>query len=303
MEDPSRLVALLGDPVHHSLSPRIQNAAFRAAGVQGVYVALRTGEGDLSGLLRGIAGSGGGGNVTLPHKEAAARAVDRLTPAAARTGAVNTFWIQHGEILGDNTDVIGVRRALDALLGDSGADPDSGSPRLDGHHVLLLGAGGAARAVLAALDDAGAGSIRVRNRTRERALAMVREMAPFQVPVRVEEGLEGGDGRAGASSDPSGEGTVSLVINATRLGLAPDDALPLPVEALPPGAAVLDLVYRPAETRWVREARASGHRAEDGGRMLVEQGMAAFERWWGIPAPRDAFLGELSAIRAEAGIR
>jgi len=292
METHPRLAALLGDPVHHSLSPRIQNAGFRAAGVEGVYMALRTPAEDLPGLLRGIARGGGCGNVTLPHKEAAARVVDRCTPQAARTGAVNTFWLEDGLVHGDNTDVIGVRRALDALL----ADP---LPGLRGRHVLLLGAGGAARAVLAALEDAGVASVRVRNRTRARAVGLVEEMSPFEIPVRVEADEDAGvRSHAGERDDP-----VSLVINATRLGLEHDDAPPLATNELPPGAAVLDLVYRPDETRWVRDARAAGHPSADGGLMLVEQGMAAFERWWGRPAPRAAFLRELEAIRAEAGAR
>jgi len=292
METHPRLAALLGDPVHHSLSPRIQNAAFRAAGVEGTYMALRTHGEDLPGLLRGIARSGGCGNVTLPHKEAAARVVDRRTPSAERTGAVNTFWLEDGLVHGDNTDVIGVRRAMDALL----VDP---LPGLRGRHVLLLGAGGAARAVLAALEDTGVASVRIRNRTRARAVGLVEDMSPFPIPIRVEAG-DDPESRphAGGGDDP-----VSLVINATRLGLGNDDAPPLAVNELPPGAAILDLVYRAEETRWVRDARAAGHPAADGGRMLVEQGMAAFERWWGRPAPRTAFLGELAAIRAEAGAR
>ncbi|TVP49487.1 MAG: shikimate dehydrogenase [Gemmatimonadales bacterium] len=289
MEPHPRLVALLGNPVRHSLSPRIQNAAFRASGVAGTYLALRTTEEDLPGLLGGIARSGGCGNVTLPHKESAARVVDRRTPAADRTGAVNTFWLADGRVHGDNTDVIGVRRALDALLTDHPAG-------LRDRHVLLIGAGGAARAVLAALEQAGVGSVRIRNRTAARARALVDEMAPFPMPVQVEDP----DGLPSHPHDASRGAPLSLVINATRLGLDEDDALPLPVDELPSGAAVLDLVYRPGETRWVRGARAAGHPAADGGWMLVEQGMAAFERWWGIPAPRDVFLRELAAIRAEA---
>jgi len=298
METHSRFAALLGDPVRHSLSPRIQNAAFRAAGVEGVYMALRTHEADLAGLLRGIARSGGCGNVTLPHKEAAARVVDRLTPAAERTGAVNTFWLEDDLVHGDNTDVIGVRRALDALL----VDP---LPALRGRHVLLLGAGGAARAVLAALEEAGVASVRIRNRTVVRALSLVEDMSPFSMPVGVEAGdgpARGGDVDAQVGLDAGlNTGPVSLVINATRLGLGDDDAHPLAVNEIPPGAAVLDLVYRPEETRWVRDARAADHPSADGGLMLVEQGMAAFERWWGRPAPRDTFLRELAAVRSEAG--
>ena len=137
----TRLVALLGDPVSHSLSPVIQNAAFRAAGVPGVYLALRTPAGSLGEMMRGIAAGGGAGNVTVPHKEAAVAVLDRATDAVRNTGACNTFWAESGVLWGDNTDVAGFRAAAAALLGSP--------PR--GARVLLIGAGGAARAVIAAL--------------------------------------------------------------------------------------------------------------------------------------------------------
>jgi len=128
--------------VEHSLSPAIQNAAFREAGVDGVYVALRTSAEDLPALVRALSRAGGGGNVTLPHKERAATVVDVPSDAVRRTGACNTFWgDDDGRIHGDNTDVEGFRRALRSFLGRSP----------EGFRVLLLGAGGAARAILEAL--------------------------------------------------------------------------------------------------------------------------------------------------------
>jgi shikimate dehydrogenase len=273
-----RLLALLGDPVAHSLSPLLQNAAFREADVEGTYLALRVGSQDLEGLLKGIARAGGGGNVTLPHKERAAEVVERRLPAADRTGACNTFWLEEGRIVGDNTDVEGFRQALRLLLGREAM----------GLRVLLLGAGGAARAVLHALVEDGGEAIWIRNRSPGRA----RELAAT---------LGGGRARVwdGAASAP---GEVDLVVNATRLGMGPRDPLPLSPGELPPGEpACMDLVYRPDETAWVREMRALGLAAEDGGEMLVQQGAAAFARWWGRPAPLEVMRRALAGARAHVG--
>ena len=117
----TRVFAILGDPVAHSLSPAMQNAAFRVSGLKAVYVPLRCAADDLPGLLRALSRAGGGGNVTVPHKEAAARAVDRCEPAADRLGACNTFWGEDGACVGDNTDVAGVLAALDDLEAPPGA--------------------------------------------------------------------------------------------------------------------------------------------------------------------------------------
>ena len=132
----TQVLALLGDPVDHSLSPVIQNAAFREAGVDGVYVALRCEAPDLVGFMHGLGRAGGGGNITLPYKQKAASFLDERSEAVRRTGACNTFWGRDGKVCGDNTDVEGFRRALKHFLGRSS----------EGFRVLLLGAGGAARA-------------------------------------------------------------------------------------------------------------------------------------------------------------
>ena len=132
----TRLIALLGNPVSHSVSPLFQNAAFDAAGVDGVYVALRCEPEAVPRLIAGIAGAGGGGNVTVPHKEIAAASVQRRTESVERTGACNTYWSEAGVVWGDNTDVAGSALSIRALLG--------GPPA--GARVLVLGAGGAARA-------------------------------------------------------------------------------------------------------------------------------------------------------------
>ncbi len=274
----TRLVALLGDPVDHSLSPRFQNAAFRAAGVDGVYLALRCSARAFPELLGAIARAGGAGNVTLPHKALAARAIESATAAVQRTGACNTFWLEDGRICGDNTDVAGVRAAVQALIG-SPADA----------RVLLLGAGGAASAALCALLDDRIAGVTVLNRTVDRARALA-EMFGEDPRIHV----------AGAVGDLHGE-RYDLVINATSLGLHSEDPLPLDLEGPVHVGAALDLVYSPSETAWVHEARRRGIVAADGREMLVAQGAAAFERWWGRPAPIAAMRQALADATAPAG--
>lgn len=264
----TRVFAILGHPVAHSLSPRMQNAAFRALDLDAVYVALACGPGDLPGLLLGLARAGGGGNVTLPHKELAARTVEVPSSEVVRTGACNTFWMEGGRVHGDNTDVVGVRRSVQDLLAGRG----------EGAWVLLLGGGGAARAAAVALLDEGAERVVIRNRTPERAVALARTMA---------------DGRVVASpGGPEPGERWDLVVNATSLGLGPED--PLPLDPRPESmGAVLDLVYGPRSTPLVELARSRGIPALDGAEMLLQQGMAAFRTWWGRPAPEEPMRAAL----------
>lgn len=271
----TRLFALLGDPVSHSLSPSFQNAAIRALGLDAVFVALRCGADELPGLLRGIARAGGGGNVTVPHKALAARTVDHPSDGVVRTGACNAYWLEDGAIHGDNTDVAGASAAVAALLGRAPA----------GARVLLLGAGGAASAALCALADAGPERIVIANRTAERARALADR---FRTPgVRIDV-VDGADTLAGERFD--------LAVNSTSLGLKADDPLPLdPEAARVTVGAVLDLVYARGETRWVREMRARGLPAADGKEMLLQQGAAAFRRWWGMEPPLDVMRTVLEA--------
>lgn len=260
----TRLIALLGNPVAHSVSPGFQNAAFRHAGVDGVYLALQCEAAAVSGLIRGIAGAGGGGNVTVPHKEVAARAIDRGTEAVRRTGACNTYWAKDGQVWGDNTDVVGCARAIETLL----AGP------VEGARVLLVGGGGAARAALAALADARASEVVLFNRTRARAetLAGLFRDASFRTRI-----VDGEDSLHSESFD--------LAVNATPLGLRPGDPLPLSARVSERIRAGFDMVYRRGGTSWVRGLRAAGVPAADGSEMLLWQGVAAFERWWPVAAP------------------
>ena len=270
----TRVLALLGDPVSHSLSPVFQNAAIRALGLDGVYVALRCSGDDAPGLLRALVRAGGGGNVTVPHKGVAAGAVDRPSEAVEATGACNCFWLEDGEIRGDNTDVHGVTAAIRSLMGRS----------IAGARVLLIGAGGAARAAAYALASHAAGEIVVLNRTPERA----REMLRFARP--------GTEVRAATLPEVGADG-FDLAINATSLGLRPDDPLPLEPGTVPVDAA-LDLVYtRTGETPWVRAMRERGIPTADGREMLLHQGAEAFRRWWGVDAPLQVMRDALATAQ------
>ncbi len=256
-----RVYAILGDPVSHSLSPAIHNAAFRAAGRKARYEARAVSASECGTTLRRLALRGGGGNVTVPHKERALPFLDRRTEAVAATGACNTFWAEDGAVWGDNTDVAGFQTVWrEATAGRAGP--------LD---VLVLGAGGAARAVVAALlGDRRTGRIGLWNRTPERARAVVRH---FGSPCAV------------ALADWRSSGADALV-NATSAGM---NGGPAPVDlrllAQPPGA-VLDLVYGRESTALVRQAKGMGVAATDGRQMLLRQAEASYERWFGEPPPQ-----------------
>ncbi|HUG39049.1 MAG TPA: shikimate dehydrogenase [Longimicrobiales bacterium] len=270
----TRLIALLGDPVAHSLSPRFQNAAIRHAGLDAVYLALRCRAADFPALLRGLAGAGAAGNVTIPHKSAAVALLDQATAAVERTGACNTFWTADGRLHGDNTDVEGFGAACRELVG---------APA--GARVLVLGAGGAARAAVAALLDARADAVHVLNRSPERAGALAAALDPRGRKVTVLP--------PGAALRREG---YDLVVNATPLGLLADDPLPLDLAVPARVGAALDLVYRPGGTRWTAEAARLDIPGADGTEMLLHQGAAAFRRWFDTPAPMEVMRGALGRV-------
>lgn len=258
----TRVLALLGDPVSHSLSPPIQNAACRESGADGVYVAVRCAADDLVGLMKGLSRAGGGGNVTIPHKEKAASLLDVASEAVRRTGACNTFWgDEDGRVHGDNTDVAGFQRALKNFLGST-----------RDIRALLLGAGGAARAALMGLLEEEAEEVVIYNRSTERARAVARRIGGERARV------------VPLLSEVEGE-SFDLVVNATRLGLSSGDESPLDFELLGRAGAAMDLVYGPGTTPFAAAAEAAAVRATDGGDMLVQQGAVSFEQWWGREAP------------------
>jgi shikimate dehydrogenase len=260
----TRVFALLGDPVGHSVSPRMQNAAFTVLGLDAVYVALRTSVAGLPTLMRSLVEAGGGGNVTVPHKLAAAAAVDRMQ--GPLTGACNVFWGDQDELIGESSDAAGILAGLHSL----------GAPAAD---WLVIGTGGSALAVLAAARQRGA---RVLVRSRDQARAAAMQETARQMGV-----------------EPADPDACEVVINATPLGLAPSDPLPLEAAALPGLRYALDLVYRAGETPWVRAMRQAGGQAADGREVLVAQGAVALEQWFpGRRAPLEVMR---AAVRAALG--
>ncbi len=264
---PTRLV-LLGHPVSHSLSPVFQNAALRAAGIPLTYEACDVAPSDLETLLGGLVRQGAAGNVTAPHKAAVAGACAHLTPVARQVGAVNTFWTENGALIGDNTDAEGFHNAVVHLRG---ATPSQAT-------IALLGAGGAAAAVLAAVAGWDRCTARVWNRTPERARSLCARFPGVAIP---------------ADTTASATAGAALVVHATTVGVT-GEAVPIDPDLLPATADVVDLVYRRGETAWVRQARARGLRAVDGLPMLIEQGALAFERWFGEAPDRAAMWTALA---------
>lgn len=259
---PGRLV-LLGHPVSHSLSPAMQNAALSVANIPVRYSVEDVVSGELQTTLAWLAKQGAGGNVTIPHKEWATRLMGRLSPVASRIGAMNTFYTEDdGALVGDNTDVAGFGALVQHALG-----------RIpEGARFAVIGAGGAAAAVLAAVEMWSGCSAAVYARNEERAAKLA---ARFHGVARIQ------SMSLGRALD------CDIVVNATPVGLV-DDEMPVPLSSLSRNATVLDLVCRLGETAWVRAARASGRNASDGLPMLVGQGAAAFEIWFGIQPDREA---------------
>ena len=258
---PGRLV-LLGHPVSHSLSPVFQNAALRAANIPLVYEALDVEAGELRSVLRELKESKAAGNVTIPHKTAVHASCDKVTDIAARVGAVNTFWFEAGKLHCDNTDVGGFDAAVKALLGGEPADA----------RIVLLGSGGAAAAVLTAVERWQNARVTIVSRNAEKTRKLARR---FRDVARVETALE------------KTVGDATLIVNATPIGQH-DDEQPMDVRALSSSTAVFDLVYRRGGTPWVKAARKKGCPAADGLPMLLEQGALSFQRWFGIEPDREA---------------
>jgi shikimate dehydrogenase len=264
------VAAVIGDPVRHSLSPTLHNAAFEALGLDWVFLAFEVPAGEAKAAVEGMRSLGIDGlSVTMPHKSDVAAAVDRLSPTAERLGAVNTVVRRGGVLIGENTDGAGF---VDALRSDEGFDPA-------GRRCLVLGAGGAARAVVVALADAGAAEVVVAGRTPER--------------VATAAALAGERGRVGEAAEAS---ACDLVVNATPVGMGDDGGLPLDPALLQAGQVVADLVYHPLLTPLLAEARARGAVAVNGLGMLIHQAAHAFRLWTGEDPPLEVMSA--AALRA-----
>ncbi len=254
-----RVCWVIGSPVEHSLSPVIHNAAFAALDLDWTYFAVSVPDGragDAVAAMRSL--RLGGMSVTMPHKTAVAAAVDTLSPRAERLGAVNCLSWRGVGIEGDSTDGPGF---LDSLRIDHGWDPS-------GKRAVVVGAGGAARAVVDALASAGAASVGVVARVPERAARAA--------------ALADGRGRVAAVEDAA---EADLIVNATPIGMGGDTGLPVPSSLLGAGQVVADLVYEPIETPLLAAARAAGAMPVTGIGMLVQQAAHAFRAWTGEDPP------------------
>ncbi len=250
------LAGILGWPVAHSRSPRLHGYWLERHGIDGGYVPLPVRPEDFTAAVRGLMAAGfAGANVTIPHKLAALAVCDAVDPSAARAGAVNTLVFRGGRVHGSNTDGHGFVANLRA----QGVEP--GGP------ALILGAGGSARAIAAALLDAGA-RVTVCGRTRPRAEALAADLPGLAV-------LDWPD-RDDALGDQA------LVVNTTPLGMGSNATLSLDLERAPDGLSVADIVYVPLETPLLKAARARGLRAVDGLGMLLHQAVPGFAAWFGI---------------------
>ena len=264
------LAGVVGWPVAHSRSPRLHNHWIARHGLDAAYVPLAVAPEAFGTAIRGLAAAGFHGcNVTLPHKEAALALCDDLSPRARRAGAVNTLVFEAGRIRGDCTDGFGFL----ASLGDFNA---AAGP------AVLFGAGGAARAVAAALLDAGCPRLVLVNRHVERAEALAHALnGPLGGPVEV-------------AQAPPLDG-AALLVNATSLGMEGQPPLELDLAALPAHAVVADIVYVPLETPLLAAARARGLRAVDGLGMLLHQARPGFAAWFGVMPDVDDELRRLVA--------
>jgi shikimate dehydrogenase len=262
----SAVTGVIGDPVAHSLSPLLHNTAFAALGLDWVSVGFPVPAGATAGALFGMRSLGLRGlSVTMPHKEAAAALVDRLSPSAETLRAVNCV-VRDGDVLvGHNTDGQGF---LESLERGAGFDPA-------GRRCLVVGTGGAGRAVTLALARGGAVEVTVVGRRPERAADAA--------------ALAGPAGRVGRPEDAE---AAALVVNATPAGMAgapaAGDLPPVDPSLLGPGQVVADLVYHPRETRWLAAAAARGADTVGGLGMLVHQAAAQVTLWTGMPAPVEA---------------
>ncbi|HZP46778.1 MAG TPA: shikimate dehydrogenase [Candidatus Binataceae bacterium] len=279
----TRLTAIFGDPVEHSLSPAMHNRAYATLGMDRAYVAFRVAPADLPAAVRAIPPLGIlGVNLTVPHKEAAVALMDTLSAEAQLLGAINCVVNRDGRLHGDNTDA----RGLEQDLREAGLD-------LAGKRALIIGAGGAAASAILAVIRLGAEAIALCNRTLGRAQELARRFEHYVGDARRATRLE----VAGlqALTIPATWASCALVINATSLGLGGDPFPPLAYEATPSDCCFYDLIYARAPTPFLAPALAMGRVARDGAGMLANQGALAFELFNGIAPPRGLMRATLMA--------
>lgn len=263
---------VIGFPILHSRSPLIHGYWLREHRIEGEYLRREVQRDEIDGFLQNFAAHNlAGCNVTLPHKEAAARNAKHASAVVRTLGVANTLWLENGELHADNTDVAGFLAHLD--------DSIPGWQQRTAHAVVL-GAGGAARSIVYGLKQSGIDRITIVNRSRERAQELLREL---QIDAAV----------AGYDELPSLLPSSDLLVNTTSLGMKGQPPLEINLRALKAGTAVSDIVYAPLETDLLRQARERGHPAVDGLGMLLHQAVPGFERWFGV---RPKVTPELRAL-------
>lgn len=282
MSEATRIYGVLGWPLEHTLSPAMQQAAFQARGLDATYLRFAVPPDALADAVRGVRALGiAGANVTVPHKQLVIPLLDVVEPEARAIGAVNTIVRDAGVLIGCNTDAAGLVRALEeAKVAIARAD------------VVVIGAGGAARAAAFGAARAGARQVTISARREEQAAALVRDLSPVRkraslvaigVGVELREAFE----------------SASIVIQTTPATTGPARTAAafvrsLPLDSLSDSATIVDLAYAPGESALLREARRRGIRTVDGSAMLLHQGALAFERWTGLAAPLSAMRAALS---------
>lgn len=265
----TRIVCIIGDPVSHSLSPSMHNAAFASSGMDWAYVAFRVAPEELTGAVAGLRALGVAGfNVTMPHKNKVAQLVDELSDEARIIGAVNTVQVENGMLVGHNTDGVGLLHSLSADIGFNVA----------GKKVVVFGAGGASRAIVVALAQAGCAELTIVNRTQDKADILVDLVRTHFSACQV--------GALGVNADYAEViRQADLIVNATSVGMHGAEDTPFDTGLISGNHIVYDIVYDPDETALLSRARARGAKALGGKRMLLYQGTAAFEIWTGRKAP------------------
>jgi shikimate dehydrogenase len=281
----AKVAGVIGWPVSHSLSPRLHGFWLREHQVDGAYVPLAVRREDFAVAISGLRASGFAGvNVTVPHKEAAFALAHDNDEAARAGGAVNLLLFRGDRIVGRNTDIEGLRASLAESLGAN---------CVEGKSVVVLGAGGAARAAVLAADKLGAAEVRLVNRT---AIRMAPVVQALQLHAKAKlSTFEWAQWAAAATG-------AALLINTTAAGMTGAPPLDIALDPLPTNAAVCDVVYNPFETTLLKTARAAGHRTVDGLGMLMHQGVPAFAALYGVtPRVTPALRGELEKALRDAG--
>jgi shikimate dehydrogenase len=257
----TKRACVIGYPVAHSRSPLIHGYWLREHKIDGEYTRREVKPGEADQFLKNFSMQNlVGCNVTLPHKEAAARNVAIATPVVRALGVANTLWLENEKLHGDNTDVAGFLAHLDDTI--SGWDKKT-------KHAVVLGAGGAARSVVYGLHERGVEQITIVNRSRERAEQLVKE-------IKIHSNIAGFDRAETLLS------SANLLVNTTSLGMKGQPPLAIDLKNLKQDAAVCDIVYVPLETDLLRQARERGHAAVDGLGMLLHQAVPGFTRWFGV---------------------